>query len=114
MTKREEDSIHGAVVQHLRQRGVPGLIFWHTPNDGKRGYKAASRLKRMGMRAGVSDIILVHDGRIYGLELKTEKGRASEEQSQFLYDLNGAGGYGCICHGLDRALKTLEAWGLVR
>ena len=117
-----EDEIQKTVVQHLNARGVPGLVFWHTPNSSKLGGKrtrngiplAALRLKKLGLRAGVSDLILVHENKIFALELKSEDGRPTEEQLKFLTDIQNAGAYACVCHGADRALAVLEQWGLLR
>ncbi len=112
--KREEDQIQRAVVQHLRARGAPGLVFFHVPNGGRRGKIEGAIFKAMGVRAGVSDLILVHDSKIFALELKTETGRPTESQLAFLTDIDRAGAYTAIAPGLDRALGTLEAWGLLR
>jgi len=112
--KRIEDDIQRAVIQHLKERGVPGVVYWHTPNGGKRRKTEAAILKGLGVRAGVSDLIFVHNSRIFALELKAPEGRPTESQMEFISDLNAAGGYGCIAHGLDRALKALETWGLLK
>lgn len=111
---RIEDQIQRAVVQHLRERGSPGIVFWHTPNGGYRRKSEAAILKSLGVRAGVPDIICVHNSRIFGLELKAPGGRQSESQMQFASDLNAAGGFCCTVEGLDRAIKVLETWGLLR
>lgn len=116
--RREEQSIHKAVVQHLRMRGVSNLVWWHTPNGMRYGGKSPviqGRIaKALGVRAGVSDLILIHNSRCFALELKSESGRPTEHQMQFISDLNAAGGFGCIASGLDSALRTLERWGLLR
>lgn len=112
--KNPEQTIHLAVAQHLRTRGVPGVVWWHTPNGGQRGKAAGGILKAMGMRAGVSDFIFVHADRIYALELKAEGGRATEAQLQFLSEIDRAGAFTALPTGLDAALATLEAWGLIR
>ena len=117
-TARPEQAIHKAVVAHLRQRGVPGLVFWHTPN----GVRGRSRMhhvqgaiaKGMGVRAGVSDLVLLHRGRAYALELKAPTGPPTVEQMEFVSDFDRAGGYACIADDLDRALRVLETWGLLR
>lgn len=90
------------------------MLWWHSPNDGKRSFASAARLKKMGMRRGVSDICALHNGKFYALELKAENGRPTVEQLKFLSDVGEAGGYSCICYGLDRALATLESWGLLK
>jgi hypothetical protein len=52
-------------------------------------------MKGLGLRAGVCDIIAVHAGRIFALELKAETGRASEAQLAFLADMERAGAATC-------------------
>lgn len=111
---RPEDAIQRAVFQHIRGRGVPGLVAWHTPNGGKRKPIEAAIFKGLGVRAGVSDLILVRRGAIFALELKAENGRPTESQLEFLADMARAGAFTAIATGLDQALATLEAWGLLR
>jgi len=41
-------------------------------------------------------------------------GRATEAQRQFLADMEQAGAFTCLAESLDRALKALENWGLLR
>lgn len=112
--RRPEDQIQRAVFQHIRARGVPGLVAWHTPNGGKRKPIEAAIFKSMGVRAGVADIIAVHQGRIFALELKAENGRPSESQLEFLSDIERAGAFTAMPRGLDAAIATLEAWGLLK
>lgn len=112
--RRPEDAIQRAVFQHIRARGVPGLVAWHTPNGGKRKPIEAAIFKGMGVRSGVSDIIAVHQGKIFALELKAEGGRPTETQLAFLSDMERAGAYTAIPTGLNAALATLEAWGLLK
>lgn len=109
-----EADIHREVVRHLKRRGVPGAVWWHTMNEGKRAGRRAGQLKNFGIRKGVSDIIALHRGRMFALELKTEKGNPTEEQMQFVSDFNSAGGFACIVTGTDTALRILETWGLLR
>jgi hypothetical protein len=116
MTRRAnpEQHLQRTVCEHLRQRGARGLVFWHTPNGGRRGRVEAAIFSGLGIRPGVSDLILLHDGRAYALELKTEQGRATAAQANFISDFRAAGGEGTIAAGLDQALHTLETWGLLR
>ena len=102
-----EAQIQGAVFDNLRSRGMPGVVFWHTPNDRSSRNKA-------GYRAGVADVSVVYRGEYFGLELKVPKGITSDEQIKFRDDVKAAGGNAHIAHGLDEALACLEAWGLLR
>ncbi len=116
--KRPEQIIHKAVAQHLRQRGVPGLLWWHTPNGqhiaGKKGRMHGGILKAMGVRAGVSDICALHGGKFFALELKAPGGRPTEEQLEFIDGVREQGGFTCVAEGIDEALRALEMWELLR
>jgi hypothetical protein len=109
-----EAQIQRAVFQHLRARGVPGMIAWHTPNGGKRRPVEAAIMKGLGVLTGVPDVIALHKGNAYALELKAEGGRPTEAQLATIAKMEEAGAYTCIAEGLDRALAVLEAWGLLR
>jgi hypothetical protein len=111
---RPEDSIQRVISQHLWTRGSPGLVWWHTPNGGKRNRIEAAIMKGLGVRTGVSDLIAVHEGRAFALELKADGGRPTEAQLQFIDDFRSAGGHAVVARGLDQALRTLEAWKLLR
>lgn len=113
-TARPEQSIHRAVVQHLRRRGVPGLVYLHVPNGGRRSRVEAAIFQALGTRAGASDLLLFHDSKAYALELKAPGGRATTAQLQFLAEMAAAGAFTCLAEGLDRAIKALEMWGLLR
>ena len=112
--QRPEDVIQRAVFQHLRARGVPGMVAWHTPNGGERRPVEAAIMKGLGVLTGVPDVIALHKGNAYALELKAEGGRPTEAQLATIAKMEEAGAYTCIAEGLDRALAVLEAWGLLR
>jgi hypothetical protein len=111
---KPEQQIHRAVVQHLRARGVSGLVFLHPANGGARRPIEAAIFKSLGVRAGASDLLLWHAGKFFALELKADGGRATALQLEFLSGFQKAGGFTCVAEGLDRALKILETWGLLR
>src|SRR5580765_7796492 len=111
--RHEESAIQRAVCDHLSWRGVPGLVWTATANGGKRNAREAARMKAEGVRAGVADLLLWHDGKAYALELKTKKGRLSKAQENFLDDFcREANGLGFVVYGLDHALSILEELGL--
>jgi hypothetical protein len=109
-----EQAIQRAVCEHLRQRSASGLVWWHTPNGGRRSPVEAAIFNGLGVRAGVSDLILLRDGRAFALELKTEQGRPTAAQMTLISEFRAAGGEASIVSGLDQALWTLETWGLLR
>lgn len=108
-----ERGIQIAVADHLRLRAKPGVVWFHVPN-APRNAVSGRNLKRMGMRAGVSDIILFHDRRLFALELKAPGNKATDEQGKFMSDVEAAGGRSACAIGLDDALATLNEWGILR
>jgi hypothetical protein len=111
---RPEQIIQRAVFAHLRTRTAPGLFAFAVPNGGYRKPIEAAIMKGLGVKAGVPDLIAVHRGQVFALEIKTENGRATDAQVQAIADIRGAGGHAEICHGLDAAIKQLEDWQLLR
>ena len=88
---------------------VPLVSFGGTRlNGGRRSPVEAAIFNGLGVRAGVSDLILLHDGRAFALELKTERGRPTAAQMNFISEFRAAGGEASIATGLDQALHTLE------
>src|SRR5262249_50431964 len=111
--QRPEAAIQRAVFQHLRARGAPGLFAFHVPNGGYRQRPEAAILKGLGVVAGVPDVIAIHNGRCFALELKAPGGRATDKQLATIAALREAGAFTAIAEGLDRAIAVLEAWELL-
>lgn len=109
-----EAQIQRAVFQHLRARAAPGVFAFHVPNGGYRKPVEAAIMKGMGVVAGVPDVIAIHEGRVYALELKAEGGRPTPKQLEAVAAIRNAGGFAVVCEGLDRAIRCLETWGLLR
>ena len=110
-----ETAIHQALVAQLRARGNPDAVWFHVPNASKSTPGYRRKLASLGLRPGVSDLICLHNGEAFALELKrTSKGRTSENQNLFLSDWREAGGHGVVAEGLDQAIAVCEAWGWLR
>jgi len=90
------------------------VFAFHPANGGYRTPIEAAMLKGMGVVAGVPDVIAIHQGRVYGLELKAQGGRATPKQVATLATMQAAGATTAIAEGLDAALRWLEAHGLLR
>ena len=107
-----EGQIHQAVVGHLRMRCRRG-VHWHHPATGElRDAATAAKLQRMGVRAGLPDLLLLIEGRLHGLELKRERGgRVSPAQQAMHDELRAAGAIVETAKGLNEALGVLTTWG---
>lgn len=89
------------------------------PNGGHRNVREAARLKRQGVKAGVSDIhVPVSVGERAGLwiELKRPivrgkpKPKLSPEQVQWLGLMHSFGHTVCLCYGFDQARQATQAY----
>ena len=80
-----EDQLQQSIVIWFKneyQMHGKGLIF-SVPNGGTRNMLEAKKLKQTGAMAGVSDLIVLLNGKCLFVELKIEKGIQSEVQKIF-------------------------------
>lgn len=108
-----EDEIHKAVVRHLTLLGNPACYWFHVPNGGSRNAAEAKKLKAMGTRAGVADLVLVIAGKTHFLELKKHGGRMSDAQKLAQSQVRMAGAVYAVAVGLDAAISQLREWGAI-
>lgn len=111
---KEEEAIHRAVVELLQVSARPGVFWTHMPAGELRAEATGRKLKAMGTKPGVPDLILVKDGHFYGLELKREEGRLSPSQIAAHEELRRAGASIAVAYGLDQSIEILKGWGLIR
>ena len=109
-----EDQIQIALVKHIELRASPGVLWFHVPNGGSRHPAEAAKMKKMGVRPGVADLLFFSMGENFALELKSLNGRHSNAQKDFGSDWKGmAQGEYYVAYGLDEALAWLIAQGLI-
>lgn len=114
-----EQITHEAIVGHLRLRQRPDVIYWHSSNGERRDKRAAARLKRMGVRPGVSDItgLIPLDARpplFFAIEVKSATGRLSKPQREFIDSVNALGGVAAVVSSVDEGVRLLEEWGALK
>ena len=111
-----EADLQRAVVIALRFALPKGAIVHHCANEvtepGPRGAKRQAVLVGMGVHPGFADLLVICDGRVLFLELKSLKGRLSPAQEAFR-DAVLAQGFGwALVRSLDDALVALADHGL--
>ena len=107
MTEREAfEQI--AVVDYCEALHIP---VYHVPNEEKRSLARGNKLKRMGMRAGVPDLVIpLARGGWFGLyiEMKYGKNKTTPAQDSWL-ELLSRNHYKChVCYGADAAMKAIN------
>lgn len=87
--------------------------MFHVPNGGSRNKIEAAKLKQMGVRAGVPDLVLpVAKGMYTGLfiEMKYEKGRLQDSQKEFLHRAAAYGHCCYVCYSAEEAIEVLKEY----
>jgi hypothetical protein len=85
----------------------------HFANERKCSMQQGRLLKRMGVKKGVSDFFLAFPcGGFHGLwiELKTEKGKLSPEQLDFLMRKRDRGYCAQVAHGSNAAKEAILSY----
>ena len=117
MTRRRtpEADLQRAVVQTLRVILPKGAILHHSANEvtlaGPTGAKRQAILVGMGVHPGFADLMVLCDGRVLFLELKSPKGRLSPAQEAFRDAILGQGFGWALVRSLDDALGALADHG---
>lgn len=110
-----EDRLQIACVKWFRyQYPALGKMMIAIPNGGSRNLIEASKLKQMGVTAGVSDLILLYQNNGYGslcIELKDgKKGRQSRVQYDWEMNALTLGNKYVICRSVDEFMKEVNEY----
>jgi hypothetical protein len=111
--QRPEQSLQKALVEHLHGRAPRDVWFAHYPGGGWRSRTEAAIFKSLGVKAGTPDLLLVKGGQLFGIELKSDRGRLSAAQKATHEDLRRSGAIVETVSNIDDALKILCAWGIL-
>jgi hypothetical protein len=123
-----ELDIHKACAEALDKLLLPPA-FWFTYPAGHVQLSAAetTRLVRVGLKRGLPDLWIVHQGLLFTIEIKRKGGRLSktrvgrtrrgapriyEGQEDVFPRLKAAGAAIAICHSVEEMLDQVARWGL--
>ena len=111
----EEHQIQKAIAQYL---DIRGYCWWAVPNGGSRSLITATRLKAEGVKAGVPDITLIHNGMFYGIEVKKPKtstpmGRLTVKQKTMIRSIEGAGAEVGVVYSVADVIELLIEWDIL-
>lgn len=138
-TNYEETRLQIAVCDYLRgirrvknkeypsKTPFPQLLFTHPANQGRSPQEGA-KLKKMGVRAGVPDLLFwwipdfldgnnkIHYGLLpiqsAAIELKSKTGSSSTSQKKFRESFERMGGAYAICKSVKEVRDTIISWGI--
>lgn len=91
---------------------LSGLLF-SVPNGGQRNAITAKMMKREGVVAGVSDLILFVPSKGYHalcIEMKTDKGKQSDKQKKWQKMVEKQGYKYIVCRSVDEFAKEITEY----
>lgn len=109
-----EDELQEVIVKVWREHTPRDQWFrlFHPANGGYRDAIEAAKFKRMGVVAGVADLVcLLPEGKVGFIELKFGKNGTSVYQDDFARFCKSFGYSYALCRTADEALDTLKSWG---
>ena len=120
-----ESLIQCAIVEYLGWKAHKHkFMFYSVPNESmvpKNGkkfsgaeYGRMNRLKSMGLTAGVSDLVIVHKGYAYHMEVKRPGGQLTEAQRRFRQDVYNCGSEYAVVRSVDEAINALKVWNIIK
>lgn len=108
LTEEQEQELVCRYLELLR------LDFLHIPNEGKRSYSTAARLKKIGMRPGFPDLFVLRPTeRHHGLAIemkRTKGGTLTDRQKAWIMRLNQLGYKAVCCHGFEEAKQEIDKY----
>ena len=105
MREASETERQAAILDYLRLRGHLSFRLNNTPVSfvDKHGERRFRSLGKYAMK-GIPDIVLINykeNGRFYGIEVKAETGRLSDEQKEFQRLCEKHGGVYIVARSID-------------
>ena len=111
--KHDESIIQSQIVSAL---SLAGVYVFMVPNDaaGKTSVAKAGRMKAMGLRSGISDLVVMSpDGVAHFLEVKTVTGVLSPAQVRFAELCIKRGWKYEVARTVEQSLDIVKKWGIL-
>ncbi len=122
MSKRSnpETRLQIVVVEYLNLVLPPKAVFWAVLNERKETAARGALMNAMGRHPGASDLMVLYEGVLRCIELKTERNRAygtrktyqTEDQKAFQGRAERAGAWYAVCRNTDEVGEFLASHGV--
>jgi VRR-NUC domain len=111
----KEIVLQTTVAKVLREHCLPSWQWTHIASGELRDIRTAMKLKRMGLRPGWPDFVLVPPtGQMHCLELKRMGEKLTDEQEAFQTWCIANAVPHAVAFTFDHALAVLDSWGCLR
>ena len=106
-----EDKIQLSILDYL-DLVLPEALVFHVPNQGLRSLTTGKKFKLLGMRAGVPDLVMIHRGVCFFIEIKSPKGVVSPAQKDFCEAAGRAGAGWVVARCVEDVRNALRLWNI--
>ena len=96
------------LAERLSQLLDPACVFWTSIDNQPWSRLSGILRKKRGCRAGTPDVLLLHEGKLIGLELKSLGGKLSRVQKEVRLEMLRAGGAWIMARTARSALVALH------
>lgn len=107
-----EADIQRAIVKLLRAVLPAGAVVHHAANEvasgGRAGHVRQAILVGMGVHPGFADLVVLSQGRVLFLEVKTRTGKLRPAQEEFRDAVTAQGFAWALVRSVDDALNALR------
>ena len=111
--RHDESLIQSNIVSALSLAGVYVFMVGND-NSGKTNMAKIMRLKSMGLRSGISDLVVMSaDGRAHFMEIKTATGVLSPSQIRFAELCLKKGWKYEVARSVEQSLDICRKWGIL-
>lgn len=87
-----------------------GLVYWRVPNGPVMHSIGGKMIRKCSPIKGFPDIAgIFPSGKIFAIELKTDKGRLSPEQIEWITKINMSNGMAVVLRSKDEIREFVEA-----
>ena len=103
-----EDNFQKSVARYLDAKGV---LWFHCPNGGSRNIAEAAKLKAMGVKPGIPDILVLEKRHFYSglaIELKVGKNKCTDHQEEMQRHFFARNWRVIVCYSLDHAIQEID------
>jgi len=110
--KKNEGAIQQSIVMwfnntYCLKNANPRCVIFSVPNEGKSAQEQMYK-KSLGMKSGVSDLIVLIPNKVIFIECKDEKGKQSNNQKEFEKTVSALGFEYHVVRSLDEFKMIIE------
>ena len=105
-----EDNFQKAVARYLDAKGV---LWFHCPNGGHRNVAEAAKLKAMGVKAGIPDILILEPRKFcygFAIELKVGKNKCTDRQKEMQRHFIAHNWNVLVSYSLDEVIFEIDKY----